>query len=291
METRRRGDEGPTPQLPVSADRGPVASKIPAAEPLPDAADERPAIPAAKNWLGDELLYRLFARRSVRRQFDRVWLQVLGPLPDPKYSGPLILYLNHSSWWDGYMMYLIHRVVLRGRYDVHLLMEEKQLRSYRFFTWSGAFSVNRHDPEDALRAQRYAARLLRARPNRALFIFPQGKIVPNDQRPLVTYPGIARIVALAGEVTLCPVALRYEFLGQQWPHAFIRIGPAHRPANPQDQAATLAEITSRLTAAVDALRDDVVGQRMDRFAPLLQGRRGIDKTWDAVRDLLRLRRG
>jgi len=249
--------------------------------------DDTPAIPAAKHWLGDELIYRLLARRAVRRVFDRVWLQVDGPLPEPARTGPLILYLNHSSWWDGYMMYLIHRMVLRGRYDAHLLMEERQLRAYRFFTWSGAFSVNRHDPEESQRSQRYAARLLRERPDRAIFIFPQGRIVPNDRRPLLTYPGIARIVALAGPVTLCPVALRFEFLGQQWPHAFIRLGPAHRPADPEDHAATLADITARLTAAVDALRDDVVGQRMDRFGPLLHGRLGIDKRWDVVRAMFR----
>lgn len=246
----------------------------------------RPAIPAAKSRLGDEALYWLFARWSLRSSFDRVWLQTHGPLPEPA-DGPLLLYLNHSSWWDGYLMYVIHRVVLRGRFDAHLLMEERQLRAYRFFTWSGAFSINRHDPEDVARSQAYAANLLRggARP-RALFIFPQGKIVPQERRPLVTYPGVARIIALAGPLTLCPVALRYEFLGQQWPHAFIRLGPAHRAANPDDIEGTLAEVTARLTAACDALRDDVVGGGLDAYTPILRGRRGIDQTFDALLRLL-----
>jgi 1-acyl-sn-glycerol-3-phosphate acyltransferase len=253
-------------------------------EPMLD-ADPRPAIPAAKHPLLDEALYWLFARWSLWRSFDTVWLQTIGPLPDPR-NGPLILYLNHSGWWDGYLMYVIHRVVLGGRFDSHLLMEEKQLRAYRFFTWSGAFSINRHDPEDARKSQQYAANLLRSRRNRALFIFPQGRIVPNDQRPLVLYPGIARIVALAGSVQLCPVALRYEFLGQQWPHAFIRIGPPHHIADPGDAEATMAELTARLTEAVDALRDDVVNGLMERFHPLLRGRQGIDKTFDGLLRLL-----
>jgi chlorobactene lauroyltransferase len=249
------------------------------------AANPQPRIPAAKNPLLDELLYRLFARWSLWRSFDRVWLQTIGPLPDPR-NGPLILYLNHSGWWDGYMMYVIHRIVLGGRFDSHLLMEEKQLRAYRFFTWSGAFSIDRRDPEDARRSQHYAANLLRSRRNRALFIFPQGRIVPNDRRPLALYPGIARIIALTGPVQLCPVALRYEFLGQQWPHAFIRIGPPHRSATPGDIDATMAEITAHLTAAVDALRDDVITGHMDRFRTLLRGRQGIDKTFDALLRLL-----
>lgn len=252
--------------------------------------EPRPAIPAAKSWLGDQALYWLFARWSLWGAFDRVWLQSHGPLPSPQ-GGPLLLYLNHSAWWDGYLMYVIHRVVLRGRFDVHLLMEEKQLRTYRFFSWSGAFSINRHDPEDAGRAQAYAANLLRGgRRPRALFVFPQGKIVPQDRRPLVTYPGAARIVAQAGPLTLCPVALRYEFLGQQWPHAFIRIGPTHQVADPTDVDGTLGEMTARLTAACDALRDDVVAGRLDRFAPILSGRRGIDKSFDALLHMLPRRR-
>lgn len=241
----------------------------------------RPAIPAAKNWLLDALLYRLFARLSLWRSFDRVWLQTIGPLPDPR-NGSLLLYLNHSGWWDGYLMYVIDRVVLRGRFDSYLLMEEKQLRAFRFFTWSGAFSINRHNADDAQRSQQYAANLLRERPGRSLFIFPQGRIVPNDQRPLKLFPGITRIIAQAGPIQLCPVALRYEFLGQQWPHAFIRIGPTHQLSNPDDQAATLAELTTRLTDAVDALRDDVVAGQMDRFRPLLRGRRGIDQVVAAL---------
>lgn len=245
-----------------------------------------PAIPAAKHWLGDAALYWLFARWSLWQAFHRVWLQSHGPLPSPA-DGPLILYLNHSSWWDGYLMYVIHRIVLRGRFDSYLLMEERQLRAYRFFTWSGAFSINRQDPEDTRRSQAYAVELLRGgRRPRALYIFPQGRIVHPDQRPIRTYPGIARIVAQAGPVTLCPVAMRCEFLSQQLPHAFIRIGPAHRPACPTDETATLEEITARLTTACDALRDDVVGERRDRYQPLLRGRRGIDQRFDAFLRLL-----
>ena len=245
-----------------------------------------PAIPAAKNIIGDELLYLLFARRSFRRAFDHVWMQSVGPLP-ARGQGPFIFYLTHTSWWDGYIMMLIHRLALGRSFDSYLMQEEQQLRAYRFFTWCGAFSVNRHNPRGAMRSQQYAANLLRGRTDRALYIFPQGKIVHSDQRPLITYPGVARIVAKVGNVTLCPVALRYEFLGQQWPHAFMRIGPAHRPTDPTDVQRTLAEITAGLTAASDALRDDVVAGNLDRFKPLLRGRRGIDKTFDAFLRMIR----
>ncbi|MFV9505052.1 MAG: lysophospholipid acyltransferase family protein [Oscillochloridaceae bacterium umkhey_bin13] len=248
----------------------------------------RPDIPAAKNWLGDELIYRLLARRSLQRSFHRVWVQTHGPLPAP-HDGPIILYLNHSGWWDGYMMYMIHRVVLRARFDAYLVMEERQLRAYRFFTWSGAFGLNRFSADGVRRAQAYAAGLLAdRRRSRALFIFPQGKIVPNDRRPLDLYPGIARIAALTGPpLTLVPVAMRYEFLGQQHPHAFIRIGPGHRPDDLSDQRAVLAAIKTRLTAACDALRDDVVSGSLEGYVPILHGQAGIDQRFDRLRALIK----
>ncbi|NTW01194.1 MAG: glycerol acyltransferase [Oscillochloris sp.] len=248
--------------------------------------DPKPAIPAAKSVIGDELLYLLFARQSFKASFDHIWLQTVGPLP-AKGTGPYIFYLTHTSWWDAYMLMVIHRLALKRPFDSYVMQEERQLRAYRFFTWCGAFSINRHSPQDTLRSIQYAANLLRGRKDRALYIFPQGKIVPGDQRPIKTYPGVARIVALANNVTLCPVAMRYEFLGEQWPHAFLRIGPTHRPTNPNDVEATHTEITRGLTTAADALREDVLGGHLNRFKPLLRGRRGIDKRFDQVLRMIR----
>ncbi|WP_322496405.1 lysophospholipid acyltransferase family protein [Chloroflexus sp.] len=241
-----------------------------------------PRIPANKIWIADEAIYYLLARPALTRSFDHIWLAQYGPRPDPQ-RGPYIFYLNHSAWWDGYMMMLIHRAIMRRAFDSYLMMEERQLRAYRFFTWCGAFSIERCDPAESQRAQIYAANLLRERRDRALYIFPQGRIEANDYRPLTIYPGIARIAALAGDVTLCPIALRYEFLGQQWPHAFVQIGPPHLPASRTDIEAIRADVAARLTAAVDTLRADVIEQRLGRFQPLLSGRWGIDRTWDAVR--------
>lgn len=247
--------------------------------------DTRPRIPAAKNAIGDELLYWLFGRWSLWGSFHRVWLQQLGPLPQPD-RGPYLFYLNHSAWWDGYLMMVTHRLALQRRFDSYLMMEERQLKAFRFFTWCGAFSIDRRDPEDSANAITYAANLLRDRPDRSLYIFPQGKIVPNDRRPLTLYPGAARIVREVSDLTLCPIAFRYEFLGQQWPHAFIRIGPAHRPADPGDVEATNAEMTERLTASCDGLRDDVLAGRLDQFRPLLKGQLGIDQSFAAFLKLI-----
>lgn len=244
-----------------------------------------PHIPAHHSRIAEEAIYRLLVQWPTWTQFDRVWLKIEGPLPRPA-DGPLIGYLNHPSWWDGYMAFLLHRELFRRAYENYLMMDERQLRLYRFFSWIGVFSVSLTDHREAARSVTYIGRRLRERRDRCLWIFPQGKLTPNDRRPLVVYPGIARIVQHAGGATLLPVALRYEFRNEQRPEAFIRLGPAHRADANFDEQLLTDDIQRRLTASVDALRDDVLNNQLDGYRVLMQGRPGINRVFDAMSRVL-----
>ncbi|MEO7909851.1 MAG: lysophospholipid acyltransferase family protein [Roseiflexaceae bacterium] len=246
----------------------------------------QPSIPARHSRAGDALIYWALMRSAIWSHFARVWLRVEGPIPTPA-NGPLIFYLNHPSWWDGYMAQVLNRMVLSDRFQTFLMMDEHELRRYRFFTWSGAFSVNRQDARSALKSVAYISRLLAARPDRALAIFPQGEITPNDRRPLQIFSGLAHVAQHAGGATLWPVALRYEFRGQQRPEAFIRAGPAHYAPATSDTRTLTTEVGTRLSAACDALRDDVNGAQIEGYRVLLHGRPGPDVLFDAARGLLR----
>lgn len=250
------------------------------------AAAPAPRIPAAKNIVGDEAIYYLLARPALRSMFHRVWCQTLGPLPRPA-NGPLIFYVNHSSWWDGYLSMLVLRAVFKRRFASYVMMEEKQLRNYRFFTWSGAFSINRRDPEDVDNAITYIATILNERRDRALYIFPQGRIIHNDVRPLVIYPGVARVARMVARPLLCPIVYRYEFRGEQRAEAFVRIGPPHRIDTAASEAAVVAELTQRMTASADALRDQVIAGATRNFSTLLRGSPSIDRMFDRYLALVR----
>jgi chlorobactene lauroyltransferase len=245
----------------------------------------QPSILARHSRAGAALIYWALVRSAIWSHFARVWLRVEGPIPAPAH-GPLICYLNHPSWWDGYMALVLNRMVLGNRFQGFCMMDERELRRYRFFSWIGAFSVNRQDARSAMRSVAYISRLLAARCDRALAIFPQGQITPNDRRPLLMFPGMAHIAQHAGGATLWPVALRYEFRGEQLPEAFIRAGPAHHAPADIDARALTAEAGLRLTATCDALRDEVTGGQLEGYRVLLRGRLGPDKIFDAARGLL-----
>ena len=108
----------------------------------------QPSILARHSRAGDALIYWALVRSAIWSHFARVWLRVEGPIPTPA-DGPLIFYLNHPSWWDGYMALVLNRMVLGNRFQAFCMMDERELRRYRFFTWLGAFSVNRYDARSA----------------------------------------------------------------------------------------------------------------------------------------------
>jgi chlorobactene lauroyltransferase len=248
--------------------------------------DPQPEIPASHIPAAQELIYRALVLPAVRREFHRVRVRVDGPIPSLA-DGPLIVYLTHSAWWDAYMLFLISYLLLPKGYQNYIMMEAKQLRAYRFFTWCGAFSIDRKIPGDAERSIAYIANRLRERPERCLWIFPQGRITPTDRRPLVAFPGIARIATQAGGATLWPVALRYEFRGEQQPEALIYCGAPHTIAATANEADLTEEVGARLTTAADTLRDDVLGERLGSYQVLLRGRDGINRWFDSWRSQLR----
>jgi hypothetical protein len=67
---------------------------------------------------------------------------------------------------------------------------------------------------------------------------------------------------------------------------FIRAGPAHYTPAAADTRTLTTEVGRRLTAAVDALRDEVGAGQLADYRALLHGRPGVDRIFDTARGLL-----
>lgn len=240
-------------------------------------------LPARKSRLLNRLLYWTLVVVPARASFRAVWLRSAGPPPEG--DQPLILFCNHCGWWDAHMAMLVNERVLKR--DGYAMAEDKQLERYPFFRALGLFSVNRSDPRSAMRSVAYAVDLLRERPRRMLLIMPQGRILANDVRPLGFESGIAHVVKRLGACVLQPMALRYEFIGEQKPEAFISLGAPvaldETLARAVNAKAFTSELEDWVTAELDRLRDDVRAYRFDGFRPLMQGAPSINRVWDWVR--------
>jgi len=236
-------------------------------------------IRAQKNRLMEWVISRLIFR-GLRSRFNSVRLSGAETMESLDRALPIIIYGNHSCWWDGFVEYYISY----GLYglDQYIMMEEKQMSRYRFFRWLGAFSVNRDSPREAALSLRYAMSLF-DRPGKILCIFPQGVMRPNDSRPLAFYPGLGRIAAGIGKAQLVPMALRYEFLSEQRPDILVRLGPVKVVETPGDHEALTRECEDLLTELLDGLRDSVAREDLGGFRTVLQGKASTNVKYDRVR--------
>lgn len=219
-----------------------------------------------------ERVFAAYNRNLLARRFEGLRAAGLEGLRGRARDAGLLLYANHSSWWDGLAAFQLGRAC---GLDQYVMMEERQLRARPLFRRLGAFSVERASAREAARSVGYAANLLRADANRAVWIFPQGATLPNDTRPLGFYTGAARVVGRAGLAYAAPVAFRYEFLGDFRPEAFARVGPPERfEAGPHFDAKQLtARLAETLARTLEELREDILQSRFDGYEELVAPRR------------------
>lgn len=235
-------------------------------------------IKAEHSWLHEKLLGFYF-ERIFRSQFHALLVSGVDHLSelDPRRS--YIAIANHSNWWDGFVVFFLTRL-LPG-YKHYLMMEAQNLEKYSAFRKLGVFGVDIDDPRDARRGVSYATSLLRQ--NAAfLWLFPQGRLRPARE-PLKFLRGAAVIARRAGNCSLLPLALRYEFTTEQKPLALVKIGtPLNTPHSFNE------DLVTKLLVRIDA---DVLSCDFSSYSVMMSAGISINKRWEYVRHLLRGGRG
>ena len=168
-----------------------------------------------------EKIFAIYCRHLFKRKFHAFRVSGFDIFGQIEKSLPLVIYCNHSSWWDGLVAFEISQSL---KMDSFVMMEEKQLKNLPLFRKLGAFSVIRENPREAVKSINYAANLLKKRQDRTLWIFPQGEILPNDTQPIKFFNGFSRIVEKTKNCNVAPMAIRYEFLGEFKPEIFVKFG-------------------------------------------------------------------
>lgn len=171
-------------------------------------------IKAEKNSLFEQLFF-FYNTHLLKKHFHGIFVKYPEDLPDQA-----LLFANHSSWWDGLVLFHLNKRVLKQ--DIHVMMHEKGLKDFRFFRRLGAYSVNRENPRDILESLRYGAHLLNSQ--KTACIFPQGDEKHQELRPLGFMPGILSLAEKADAVPLLPIAFYYTFGHQKKQAIYIKIG-------------------------------------------------------------------
>lgn len=205
-------------------------------------------IPARKR----PVFARWFARQAGRRllrTFGQVRLAGGMALGDRLERGPVLVVSNHTAWWDSLVALLLaDRLV---GFDGYALMDARNLRRLPFFAWVGGFGFDPGVPGDGAAAVRHGARLL-DRPGRLVWVFPEGREIPDHVRPLHFARGASVMARLAKDAAVVPVGLSYAFGKAERPDVFVSIGRALSPADrvsPEAQARAVADELDRIAGA------------------------------------------
>ncbi|UFN49930.1 lysophospholipid acyltransferase family protein [Roseomonas sp. OT10] len=229
-------------------------------------------------------------RRFFRRHMRALRLPSWGlPRPGPG-EGPLVVFANHPSWWDGVAFMLLGRTLDGWR--MFTPMEAAALARYRFMRRIGVFGVETRTTRGAAAFLRTARHVLAA-PGRSLWINAPGRFQDPRERPVLIAPGLVRLPELAPAARFLPLALDYPFWTERKPEMLAAFGPPIPGAElvALDREARAERLRAALTETMDRLAAEAITHDPARFTVLVQGQEGMGGVYDLWRRLRAALRG
>ena len=229
-----------------------------------------------------EAVFRPYILRLMRRQFNAV--RLVGEMPSLD-DLPVLLLPNHSTWWDGFLVYLLKIAVLHR--PLYLMMLEEQLRKNRFFSHIGVYSIDPNSLRGNRESLNYTRELLSRPEKPVVCIFPQGELLPWGARPLGYKRGIELLFRqLTAPVRVITAAIKCEYLAAQHAEAFIQLCDCGVIAT--GQTAGLSELAQRHEALLDELSTRITAREQGKL--LLAGKRSINESFESLRKRIGLLR-
>ena len=130
--------------------------------------------------------FRFFSRWKLKMHFHHLYTEL--EHPDP--GKPLLLIMNHFSWWDGFIGYYLNNQYFRKKF--HVMMLEEELSKRMFLNKAGAFSIRKSN-RSILESIRYSGDILSS-PDNMLLMFPQGVFQSQYHQTLKFERGIEKIL-------------------------------------------------------------------------------------------------
>ena len=222
--------------------------------------------------------FRRVVRRYFRRHFRAVMAQHAERLRDLR--GPLVVYGNHSSWWDPMLIVLLGQLLLPERKH-YAPIDAAALEKYPILRKLGMFPVEMASPRGAAQFLRTAEAILQE--GGVLWLTPQGRFADPRKFPLAFKPGLAALAARMPHVPLVPLAVEYVFWDERLPEALLHFGePIHTSLGAPTAKAT-RELEDALGTAMYALQQAAVGRDVVAFETLFTGSRGTGGVYGVIR--------
>ena len=219
-------------------------------------------------------LFRHIVRGYFHRHFHAVRVSAASQF---KHDGiPLIIYANHSSWWDPMVSILLAERFMPER-SHYAPMDAEALARYGILRKVGIFPVEMKTARGAVQFLRTGMAILER--GGVLWVTPQGRFVDVRTRPLVFKRGLAalavRVSAVSGGCTVLPLAIEYPFWDERLPEALLRFGEPVRVLAGETAESLQARLIDALVTTMDELSELTATRDAGVFKTLSQGRPGV----------------
>ncbi len=131
-------------------------------------------------------IFSWYIRYILKKEFSRHHFDEL-QINDQE---AILLLANRFSWWDGFLMFQLNRLVFKKEF--HVLVTEEDYKAHRFLKYMGAFAAE-NKGKDVLETLIHAGQLLND-PNNLVLLFPQGKLYPAYVSSIIFEKGVMQVI-------------------------------------------------------------------------------------------------
>jgi 1-acyl-sn-glycerol-3-phosphate acyltransferase len=190
---------------------------------MPRRSANKPGISRTAFWL-----FSFYSRLYIRRHVHCLRV-VRGTAPQVREDTPVLVCLNHPSWWDPLIALTFANAIFRRRAH-YAPIDSQALAKYRFFERLGFYGI---EPAGWSGAAAFLAigKAILADSNSVLWITAEGKFTDVRDRPVRLRRGIGHLIHSAGPVTVLPLALEYTFWNERTPEVLACWGSPVRIAS------------------------------------------------------------
>jgi 1-acyl-sn-glycerol-3-phosphate acyltransferase len=227
-------------------------------------------------------LVRFFTRHVKRfylgHNFHAIRLSKSGR-PSPAPDGALIVVLNHPSWWDPLVCFVLSELFADRAH--FWPMDADALRRYRLFGRLGAFGIEPNSIRGAKEFLRTSSAIL-AHPRNALWITAQGRFADVRERPPGILPGVAHLARRLERAVILPLAIEYPFWEERYPEALARFGGPIVVERGDERSVEHWRtcIEGALASTQDALASEAQRRDPVAFETLVGGNAGVGGIYD-----------
>ena len=234
--------------------------------------------------------FSAYTRVYLRRNFHSVRV-VRGSWPRVQDAQPVIVCLNHPSWWDPLIALTLANASFRGRMH-YAPIDSAALSRYRVFEKLGFFGI---EPDSVRGAMQFlsTSRAILADPRTALWVTAEGAFTDVRTRPVRLRSGVGHLVHSLESAAVLPLGIEYVFWEERAPEALacwgdiinVSGGKSYRPDE------WTRRIASGMQSALDRLATLSIQRQKDEFDVVLRGKAGVGGVYDVWRKLKARLRG